>query len=105
MNFKFFFWEVAALVFVTGHAAVRSQSFNKLGLFHLHVSYTTAGVQLDMAPFQDYMFSLGKALSDVKFERMNYFGLGTCSRLITTMHGIERRLSDYLLFSIPAQVF
>ena len=51
-----------------------------------------------MGPFQDYIYSLGKTLSDEKFQRMNSFGCGTCSRLITTMHGIERRLSDYVLY-------
>ena len=85
-------------MFVTGHAAARSKYFKKLGLFHQHVSYATVGVQLDMVPFQDYLYSLGKALSDVKFQRMNSFGRGTCPRLITMMHGMERRLSDYVLF-------
>ena len=85
-------------MYVTGYASARSKSFRKLGLFHQHVSYATVSVQLDIGPFQDYVFSLSKALSDVKFQRMNSFGRGTCSRLIATMHGIERRLSDYVLF-------
>ena len=89
---------VATLAFVAGYAAARSQSFRKLGLFHQHVSSATVGVQLDMGPFQDYVFSLSKALSDVKFQRMNSFVRGTCSWLITTMHGIESRLGDYVLF-------
>ena len=42
--------------------------------------------------------SLGMALSDMKFQRMNSFDRGKCSRLITTMHGIECRLGDYVLF-------
>ena len=98
MRLRLFLFAVAALAYVAGHAAARSKSFRKLGLFHQHVSYATVGVQLDMVPFHDYVFSLGKALGDVKFQRMNSFGRGTCSRLITTMHGIERRLSDYVLF-------
>ena len=98
MTHKFFLTEVATLAFFAGYAAARTQSFRKLGLFHQHVSYATIGIQLDMGPFQDYVFSLSKALSDVKFQRMNSFGRGTCSRLITTMHGIEHRLGDYVLF-------
>ena len=89
---------VANLACVDKYAAARSQSFWKLGLFHQNVSYATVGAQLDMVPFQDYVFSLSKALSDVKFQRINSFGRGTCSRLITTMNGIERRLSDYVMF-------
>ena len=68
VNLKSFLHAVAALVFVAGYATARSQSFRKLRLFHQHVSYATVGVQLDMGPFQDYMFSLGKALSDVNFR-------------------------------------
>ena len=92
MKLKHFLLAVAALAYVAEYVAARSQSFRKL--FHQHMSYATVGVQLDMVPFQDDMFSLSKALSDVKFQRMNSFGRGTCSRLIKTMHGIERRLSD-----------
>ena len=76
MNLKFFLSAVAALVFVTGYAAARSQSLRKLGFFHQHVSYATVGVQLDIGPFQDHVFSLGKALSDVIFQRMYSFGRG-----------------------------
>ena len=98
VTFKLFFLAVATLAFVAGYATARSQSFRKLGLYHQHVNYATVGVQLDMGPFQDYVFLLSKALSDVKFQRMNSFGRGTCSRLINTMHAVERCLGDCVLF-------
>ena len=66
--------------------------------FHQHVSYASVGVCFDFGPFCEYVTSIVKSLEGDRYARMSGYGKATVSRLLTSVHGIDERLSGYYRF-------